>query len=197
MKQTIISLLLCFISVNSTHAVEDVYNPLSVGMRWEASVDMTTPDGRTNRGTVIREITGTEVIAGKTYFKSVTRFTDIPGMTRFTTYRRKAEDGIYAMSSLDPHKREYLETGLPLEVGRTWTVTISDTEKTVYSVEARETVTVGDRKYEKCFKVSYRSNGLAPSGYFYLAPNIGNVTETLRQGGATLQFKLKSFSGGK
>jgi len=197
MKQTVILLLLHLVSVAVTHAGEDIYNPLSVGLRWEASVDFTTPDGRTIHGTAIREIAGTEVIAGTTYFKSVTRFNDIPGMTQFTTYRRKTKDGIYAINGFDPQKREYLETGLPLSVGKTWTAAPSDKEKTVFSVESQETVTVGNRKYEKCFKVNYRSDGPSPSGYFYLAPNIGNAIETLKQGGATFQFTLKSFSGNK
>jgi hypothetical protein len=197
MKQAVILLLLYLVSVAVTHADEDIYNPLSVGLRWEASVDLTAPDGRTIHGSAIREIAGTEVIAGKTYFKSVTRFNDIPGMTQFTTYRRKTKDGIYAINGHDPEKREYLETGLPLSVGKTWTATSTDKETTVFSVERQETVTVRNRKYEKCFKVSYRSDGLSPSGYFYLAPNIGNVIETFKQGGATFQFTLKSFTGDK
>ena len=156
-----------------------------------------TPDGHVMHGTAIREITGTEIIAGQTYFKSVTRFTDIPGMTQFTTYRRKSKDGIYAINGIDPLKREYLETGLPLVAGKTWTVTTTDNEKTVFSVEPEETVTIGDRKYKKCFKVVYRSEGSSPSGFFYLAPNTGNVIETLKQGGATFKFTLKSFSSAK
>ena len=172
---------------------KDIYNPLSVGLRWEADVDLTTPDGSVFHGTAVREITGTEVIDGKTYFKSVTRFTGLPGMNQFTTYRRKTPDGIYAINGFDPQKHEYLETGLPLTVGKTWTAAI-DTDKTIFTVEKEETVSVGDRKYEKCLKVVYRSNGPSPSGHFYLAPNTGNVMETLKQGGATFQFTLKSFN---
>src|SRR5688572_25872152 len=35
---------------------DDIYNPLSVGSRWEASVKLTRPDGRVLRGTLIREV---------------------------------------------------------------------------------------------------------------------------------------------
>lgn len=197
MKRTL-SLVFCWCAcIASLHAYDDIYNPLSVGLRWEANIHLKTPDGRTIQGTSIREITGTEIIGGKTYFKSVTRFNNIPGMTQFTTYRRKAEDGIYAINGFDLKKREYFETGLPLAVGKTWTATATDNEKTTFTVESQETITIGESKYEKCFKVVYRSDGQSPSGHFYLAPNVGNVAETLKQGGATFQFTLKSFNEGK
>jgi hypothetical protein len=144
---------------------------------------------------MIREITGTESIAGKTYFVSATSFVGLPGMDKFTTYRRKASDGIYTINGWDPTKREYLETALPLGVGKKWTAVTDD--KTVVSVEAQEDLTVGDKKYQKCFKIVSRADGSSPSGTYYSAPNIGNVKDSVKQGGATYEFTLKAFRGAK
>ncbi len=175
-------------------ALDDEHDPLAVGLHWEASVELKFPDGKTVNGTATREITGTAIIDGKTYFKSETHFIGIRGIPSTTTYRRKADDGTYAFQGSDPTKREYLETSYPLAVGKTWTSQFSDTLNTVFTVESEETVTVDGQKYEKCLKVKYISTGTAPSGHFYLAPGVGNVMETFQVGDLTIYILLKSFS---
>ena len=154
-----------------------------------------TEAGRVLHGTMTREITGTTNITGKSYFVSATRFTGLPGMDPFTTYRRKAADGIYAINGFDPQQREYLETALPLAVGKKWTAVTDD--KTVITVDAQEDISVGGQKYEKCLKIVSRADGRSPGGTSYLVPNVGTVRDTSKQGGATFEFTLKSFSGTK
>lgn len=187
--------LLCLLSLSllPARADDDTYNPIAVGLRWLADVTMTTPDGRTVQGKAIREITGTEVINGKTYFTSVSKVDGIPLFKPFTTYRRKTAEGVFAISASDPKKLEYLETALPLAVGKTWEVS-SDKGRMFFTVEAQEAVTVGKVKYEKCFKLAYRAEGTPFSGHFHLAPNVGNVTETMKVGAATLIFTNQSFT---
>src|SRR5689334_2059569 len=197
MNSLLAGVFLSLLAVARLSAAEDRYNPLSVGLRWEAAVELTTPDGEVIQGTAVREITGTEEISGRTYFKSVTRLSGIPGLSQFTTYRRRAKDGIYAINGFDAKRREYLETGLPLAVGKTWTAKPSEHETMEFKVERQEKVQVNGRTHDECLKVVYHSSGAAPSGHFYLAPGSGNVSETLEQGGATYRFTLKQLSGGE
>jgi len=173
-------------------AAEESPDPLAVGNRWEASMEISAPNRPVMRGKAHREITGTEMVNGKLYFVSVTRFTGLDGFQGWTTFRRQAEDGIRAIYASDPEKREYLETALPLKVGRTWTMSTS-AGHTLFRVTERETVKVGKREYKDCFKLMYDSTGTLPRGHFYLAPGIGNVSETFEQNGATFRITLESF----
>lgn len=169
-----------------------VYEPLAVGLRWERDVSMTTPDGRTFHGTMTREITGTEMINGKTYFVSSTTFARLPGMEAFTTYRRQTADGIYAINGFDAKMVEYLETALPLVPGATWR-SVGDGESTTYTIVAKENLIVAGRKYEDCLKVNYVSTGRSPSGTYFLAPNVGNIRDSVTVAGVRFEFTLVTF----
>jgi hypothetical protein len=197
MKKPFALLLICLFSVALTKSDEDVYNPLGVGMRWEASLDITAPDGRVLHGTAIHEITGTKVISGKTYFVSMMKVEGIPGPPEMTAYRRKTASGVFMIEGKAIGKGEQLETALPLTVGKTWTRTTSEDEKIVYTVEKKGTISVDDQRYENSVKVAYTVEGKTRSGYFWLAPNIGNVEEQFQIGGVTFHFKTKSFKAGK
>jgi hypothetical protein len=174
---------------------DDDYNPLTIGLRWEASVEWVGPDGTIARGRLVREIVGTERISGQVYFKSVTRHVGLRGLTDFTMYRRKAADGIYAIDAADPQKREYLETALPLTIGRKWTMARYGTRIT-HTVEAMETLSVAGRKFERCLKVTSRWEGTPAKGYFYLAPGVGNVLEVIDLGESRLKYTLESIQRG-
>lgn len=175
-------------------AQEADYNPIAKGLKWTAAVTMTKPDGSTVQGTATREITGTEVIRGKTYFVSETSVSGIPGMAAFTTYRRKAADGIYIINGGDAAKAEQLETALPLAVGKSWETPSSTGGKVRFTVAALETVKAGPRRFEKCFKINWRSDDGALTGHFHLAPNVGNVLETTKAGEARLEFVIESMT---
>jgi hypothetical protein len=108
-------------------------------------------------------------------------------------YRRKTSRGVYAVNPLDKEHREYMESALPLSVGQSWK-TIIFSSVVVSSVESKETITVGDKTYENCVKVNYKTEN-GPSGTYYQAPDVGNVLETTTIDGSVFKFMLKSFSG--
>jgi hypothetical protein len=175
---------------------DDVYHPLAVGLRWNVDVIMTTPDGKSVESKGTREITGTEVIDGKSYFTTVTRFDGIPLLKPFTSYRRRTAEGILSISASDPEKLEYLECPLPVQIGKTWEIR-SNQGKMFNKIEEAEPIVVGNVRYDKCFKVSYRTDNYPYSGYYYLAPNIGNAKEFMKLGEATFVFTLRTLVGPK
>lgn len=188
--------LACLLLAAAGNAAEETYNPLAKGMRWVADVVMTSADGKVSKGTATREIPGTEVVNEKTYFICNTTVEGIPGFKPFTTYRRKGPEGEFAFNAADPKKQENLEFPLPLAVGKTWDVP-GERGKLLFRVEALESVKVGTKQYEKCFKISYGSESGDFKSVLYLAPNVGNVTETMHVGGTTLVFSHRTLTKAK
>jgi len=185
-------LLLCGVIV--ARAEQDLYNPLAVGLRWDVDVEMTTPGGQKVQGTAVREITGTDKVEGHTYFIVTTSFTGIEQMKEFTMYRRKSANGIYAFSALDKTKQEHLEEATPLSVGATWKTNVFG-QLIVSTVEAKESLKIGDKTYDDCMKISYKSDNGKLSGTYWQAPDVGNVQEETKVDGLTYKFTLKKYSG--
>lgn len=172
--------------VTAVDADDANYNPIEVGMTWIGNVTITKANGETAHGKAKREITGTKVINDKTYFVCVTSLEGISFMEPFTSYRRIGPEGEWSIAESDPKRQESNDLPYPITVGRTWEVP-SPTGKTVYKVEALvESLVVGAEKYEKCFKISYRSEPGDLKSVFYLARGIGNISETMTSGGTTL-----------
>jgi hypothetical protein len=197
MKSTLTLLIfsLCFAIPSPSRGAEEVSNvyfPLEVGLVWTADVVATSPKGERMQGTGTREITGTKEVGGKTYVVMKTTIEGIPGFGTFVTYRRQQADGIYYIAESDPEKKEYLEMPLPPAVGKSWEVPVAS-GKFLYRIEAVEAATVGETKYEKCLKVSYRSDTINFSSYYHAAPGIGNVTETMSLSGGRIVFTHKAL----
>lgn len=176
-------------------AAEDLYNPMAVGTRWEVAVDLLAPGAKLEHGTAVRVVTGTEEVKGQKYSVLVTHFEGISALRDFTILRRKAADGVYAIAGDDATRGEYLESVLPLAVGATWTLTRGEAV-TVFKVEGQETVRIGERSYEKCFRVGYGCESLSLKGTYWVAPRVGNVKESLSQAGLVMEFRLRSFRAG-
>jgi hypothetical protein len=193
MRRFLPFLMLVLVAVAGARAEQDLYNPLAVGLRWDVDVEMKTPGGSTIKGSAVREITGTDTIHKLAYFVVKTTFTGLPNMKEMTMYRRKTARGVYAINALDKEQREIMEAALPLTVGQSWK-TIAFTSVIVSTVESKESVTVGDKTYDNCVKVNYKTEN-GPSGTYYQAPDVGNVLETTTIDGAVFKFSLKSFSG--
>lgn len=192
---TLLILVMCIGCPARAQAPEEgsnLYFPLEVGLVWTADVVAESPKGGRIDGTAIREITGTKEIGGKTYFVMKTSIEGIPGFGTVITFRRQQADGIYFISESDPEKKEYLEMPLPPTVGKTWEVPVAS-GKFVHRIESVEAATVGGTKYEKCLKVSYRSDFMDFSSYYHAAPGIGNVMETMSMGGDKLVFTHKAL----
>jgi hypothetical protein len=194
MRRFLFSLVLMLCSVAAVRAERDLYNPLAVGMRWDVDVEVTKPGGQTVQGAVVREITGTQKVDLYTYFVVETSFTGLPDMKNFTMYRRKSTQGIYAINAIDKAKQEHMEIALPLEVGKSWKTSMGLLVITS-TVEAKESLKIGDRTYEDCVKISYKSNDGKLSGTYWQAPDVGNVQEETKVDGAVFKFTLKKFSG--
>jgi hypothetical protein len=173
---------------------DDPYEPLAVGMRWESSVEITLPSGEVRYGSAIREITGTQTIAGKSYFVSVTRYVGLPGFTPLTTYQRKTADGIYTLDGPEGERPEYRETALPLAVGQRWTVDTG--ARGHFHVEKEENIVVAGRAFEKCLKIVFQSDGGTSHGAYYLAPHIGIVLDVAEHRGTRFRLALLSFDDG-
>ena len=172
---------------------EDVYEPLAVGLRWEFSVEITLSSGEMIHGTAIREITGTETIAGKSYFESVTRYTGLPQTPPLVTYQRKAENGIYSIDKSDPEQREHRETALPLILGQSWIAGTPEARAT-FRVEAEQSVAAAGSTYDQCLKVAFHSEGGSSHGTYYVAPRVGIVLDTAERDGVRYRLTLLSFS---
>lgn len=115
-------------------------------------------------------------------------------MKNFTMYRRKSAQGVYAINAVDKTKQEHLEIALPLEVGNTWKTSLG-LQIITSTVEAKEPLKIGDKTYEDCVKISYKSNDGTVSGIYWQAPDVGNVQEETKVRGTVYKFTLKKFSG--
>lgn len=193
----IVSCIILSLSCVTAVETDDAnYNPIEVGITWIGDVTVTSPDGKTTHGKAKREITGTKVINDKTYFVCVTSLEGVP-IKPFTTYRRIGPEGEWSIAESDSKKQEANDLPYPITVGRTWEVP-SPTGKTVSKVEGLvESLVVGTEKYEKCFKISYRSEPGDYKSVFYLAPGIGNVSETMTFGGTTLVITHREMTKAK
>jgi len=193
MKHFLLLLTLAFFSATAAPAAEDLYHPLSVGLRWEVAVDVAYINGKASHGKAIRTITGTKTVEGKTYYVTTTQFEGMAEMQEFSTLRRKTAEGVYVINLTGEDRTERLETPLPLEVGKTWEAG-DGVAKTIYKVEKQETVRVGERTYEKSFRISYVTEGRGVKGSYVVAPRVGNIKEELTQEGNAYQFNLLSFT---
>jgi hypothetical protein len=194
MRRFFLPLLFLLCGVAVLRAERDLYNPLAVGLRWDVDVEMTALGGQVIKGTAVREITGTDKIEGYTYFIVTTSFTGLEKMKDFTMYRRKAANGIYVISGLDKTKQEHLEVALPLTVGATWKTVVFG-QVITSTVDAKEPLKIGEKTYEDCMKISYKSADGKLSGTYWEAPDIGNVQEETKANGLTFKFTLSKYSG--
>jgi len=163
-------------SKDSKQDGEEYFLEPPIGARWEYSLENMVPFLGVQKGKVLRRVDGEETINGKTYFKTVTVFSGIPGRESYHYYWRKGPDGLYEIDGTD--LPEYLDTPLPLTVGMNWTVQYPN-EQQKCSAEAIETVELFDRKYENCLKISFAGEGY--SGYSYYAPDVGLVKRVIKR----------------
>jgi hypothetical protein len=194
LRRFLLSMVLALCGFTAARAEQDLYHPLAVGLRWDVDVELTANGGETQHGSVVREIVGTQKIGLYTYFVVTTTVSGLPNMKDFTMYRRKSARGVYGISALDKTKQEHLEAALPLTVGQIWKTTVGG-QTITSAVEGKEPVKIGDKTYEDCVKVSYRSGDGNVKGTFYQAPDVGNVQETTVANGMSFKFTLKKFSG--
>ena len=153
---------------------EPDYYPLSEGMRWEYDCSFMNSLGITQQGKRISRIDGKESINDKTYWKGITVWSGLHGFEPQCEYYRKNENGIYSISGTHKNQPEVLLMPLPLVIGKRWTTVVGDVSMD-WVVESTETVELMNKKFERCYKISYKQNKTPNSGTYWLAPNIGEV----------------------
>ena len=183
LRRFLLSLALALCGFTAARAEQDIYNPLAVGLRWDVDVEIISVGGEPEHGTAVREITGTERSGPYSYFVVTTTFIDLPKMKNYTMYRRKSTRGIYAFSSLDKNKQEILEAAFPLTVGKSWKTFIGG-QTITSTVEGKEDVKIGDKTYENCIKVSYRSSLGSMRGHITRLPTWATSRSRRRQMGS-------------
>lgn len=167
------------------------YIPLSVGSMHRYVVERR--GYRVDIGVMTVWVKSIEIINGKEYYKIITTYSGIPGAQTEVSYKRKTNEGIFALDLKDGH--EYLEVKFPLEVNTSWTSKTSRGE-IHYHVDGMWTLARIDTIYENCIRISYTgSYDKTPiEGYFYLAKGIGMVSmATKMQGFIFIYYDLVEY----
>ncbi len=158
-------------------------------------VRVITPDKKELTGKAVRAIGEARQRDGKTYFTSHSEF-DVPGMPpmRYDKLVRKDSKAFYSMLLNDGIEREEAEVVVPLKIGSAWETQLPMVRN--HSVIGIETVKIGDKAYNDCFKIrSEAKEGGVET--FWEAPNVGCVKSEIKAGGATITLTLRSFKAGK
>jgi hypothetical protein len=157
------------------------YLPMAVGATWEHRVEMTEEqpgkEKQFSSGTEVSRCVGKETIAGRQYLKAMTFHQGPSGTFEFAMWHRRAADGIY-MVRVKPENPEILLLPFPPKPGLSWT-NMEPGAKSVWSIEAIETVDLPERSYPDCIKLTYRAYGNMGrelnKGTLWLARGIGCV----------------------
>ena len=154
-----------------------------------------TPNGETTKGTGYRERKESVEREGKKYLRTRTWWDGGPFPLDFTKLSRKDARGIYSIGE-EPGAKERVEVPWPLAVGMTW-VTIEGTKRFMNTVAALETVTIGEKKYDRCYRVHVESSDGGYIEDFWEAPQIGNVkSEIIYNKGHKITLTLREFKRG-
>ncbi len=177
----------------SKQEAEKYYPIPHKGASWEYSLEAKQGD-TVHKAKMSIHIDSEETINGKTYFKTVTAYSGMPGAEPDIEYERWTSEGIYAIDDKHKDMPEYLSTPFPLTVGKTWTTQAPDTQ-TQNSAVSIETLQLFDRKYENCLKISYKTQekGTNIEGSVYLSPGIGMVKTVAKGAQLILEFTLDKY----
>lgn len=176
------------------------YFPMSGGARWEYIANSCRGDDcKEGKSTYL--IDGEETINGKKYYKMVTVLGE--ALEQAISYNRITKEGVYRIWGKHKDKPEQLVLPLPFMVGKTWTYQphepfLSTNEMSVSGIE---TLSLDDKIYENCFKISLTSvveegawKGVKILGTAYYAPNIGLIKQVLQfPDSATQELVLNKY----
>ncbi len=174
----------------TTETTPDFY-PMTVGSVWcyDGLTTMTT-DGTDTLSTSVShtEVTGTATLTGGedvSEFSHVeTAYVHVPFETTEVysemSYARQSGDYILGYDDLGDSEPD-TALALPLEQGKTWTVSASGDTTVVAEVVGREDVTVPAGTYADCWKVKMTLSvgGESQVIYWWYADGIGRVKNTL------------------
>jgi hypothetical protein len=196
---TIFAILLLFLASPKVKG-EEYFPKAMEGAEWEYSVEYgkhgTVPSVAIQKGKLLMRVVGEETINGKTYTKYQTVSSGISEVESLISYDRRSPEGIYWIDGEHKDSSEYLETPLPVSIGRSWAVQRPNIGlKKHCKAEAIETVEVLEHTYENCLKVSCYGRGRYGDyeAYSYYAPGIGEVKTVTKYGTLKLVTTLDNY----
>ncbi|HJT35896.1 MAG TPA: hypothetical protein VJ783_27960 [Pirellulales bacterium] len=173
------------------------YLPLVVGRVMYYDISWTPPVGEAKSATATGDVQAQVEIAGKTYFKQVTKISGIPFSPTTVIYFRRAPEGVYQVFEGDESKPEWLYLPAKIKIGDRWSATTvqGDVEFTASGIEDVETPS---GTYRDCLKLSLvikTALGKATEDQ-WLAPGVGSVKQVDRNPLFSSTTVLKEVSDG-
>lgn len=175
---------------------EQDYLPLREGDEWTMDVTIVAPNGQKFTATGRRRVGEQIERDGKTYHQVRTWIEDGPFPFDQVKLMRKAATGVY---SLDPQwkgQKEQLEIVLPLKVGQTWK-RVNGPQNLNERVVALESVTVGEKIFENCYRVRSESSDGQFTEDYWEAPILGSIKSDITSFGSRIRLTLREFKPGK
>lgn len=173
------------------------YLPLVVGRVMHYDISWTPPVGEAKSATATGDVQAQVEIAGKTYFKQVTKISGIPFSPTTVIYFRSAPEGIFQVFEGDESKPEWLYLPAKIKIGDHWSATTvqGDVEFTATGIEDVETP---GGTYRDCLKLSLVIKTVLGkvTEDQWLAPGVGSVKQADRNPLFSSTTLLKDVSGG-
>lgn len=173
------------------------YLPLVVGRVMHYDISWTPPVGEAKSATATADVQAQVEIAGKTYFKQVTKISGIPFSPTTVIYFRSAPEGIFQVFEGDESKPEWLYLPAKIKIGDHWSATTvqGDVEFTATGIEDVETP---GGTYRDCLKLSLVIKTVLGkvTEDQWLAPGVGSVKQADRNPLFSSTTLLKDVSGG-
>lgn len=175
-----------------------IYLPLVVGRVMHYDISWTPPVGEARPANATGDVQAQVEIAGKTYFKQVTKISGIPFSPTTVIYFRRAAEGIYQIFEGDESKPEWLYLPAKIRIGDRWSAKTvqGDVEFTAAGIEDVDTPS---GTYRDCLKLSLVIKtplGKATEDQ-WLAPGVGSVKQVDRNPLFSSTTLLKEVSGGE
>jgi hypothetical protein len=178
--------------------VDADYFPLKEKLSWTYTAAYQLPLGANGTTTATTQITGTEKINDRVYFKMLNKVA-IRSQVE-VLYYRKSDEGIYRVLGGDEAAGESLFLPAKPKVGDTWEGKLGKAKLT-YKAVATESIRSADGKeYANCLKITItgRAGGLAGNinDEQWFAPGVGVVRKIIRRSFLQTDAMLKEFDKG-
>lgn len=172
------------------------YLPLVVGRVMHYDISWIPPVGEVRSATATADVQAQVEIAGKTYFKQVTKISGIPFSPTTVIYFRSAPEGVFQVFEGDESKPEWPYLPAEIKIGDRWSATTvqGDVEFTAKGIEDVETPS---GTYRDCLKLSLvikTALGKATEDQ-WLAPGVGSVKQVDRNALFFSTTLLKEVTG--
>lgn len=190
MKRVLLIFACLTLTVCSKPKGSEYFPSPRIGSRSEFAIELGGLLG-VQHASMVSRVDEETTIQGKSYFKSVSTLSGIPGVDQQISYSRVTPEGVYVLDGDDLTKPEYLDTPFPVGVGNSWE-SIGPTSKSNFSVVGVETVDTPTRTFKNCLRLTFKrqdKSGLT-EGTQYLAPGIGLVRMVATASGVPMTFTL-------